>query len=181
LIWEIVAKALPETLVEPEIEIADDEPEEESVIEPFPVEIFPPVVREMVKRGAEAIGVHVNLPAMAALGTIAASIGRGLYAQSGPSQTIRGNLFVVASAISGEGKTEGSAPLVRPFIQKNLSQIAYFNEQVYPDYVSKRRLALKEQSFIESILWGSKSKKTAAFDPKKLRERHRELSVLSPN
>ena len=53
----------------------------------------------------------------------AAGIGRGLYAKSGSDQIIHANLFLLASAISGEGKSEGCRPLVRPFIEENLNRI----------------------------------------------------------
>jgi hypothetical protein len=39
---------------------------------------------------ADSIGVHVNLPAIASLGAVAAAIGRGLYAKSGPNQIVYG-------------------------------------------------------------------------------------------
>lgn len=60
----------------------------------------------MVRAVARSERVPDALPGVIALGILSASIGAGLEVQSGPQCTTRGNLFLLASAESGSGKSE---------------------------------------------------------------------------
>jgi hypothetical protein len=131
----------------------------------------------MVEATAESIGVHPNLPAVASLGVGAAAIGRGLYSKSGPNQVISANLFIAASAISGEGKSEGCRPIVSPFIQENLERIKFYKEVRRPSYDSQKRFALKEIALIESVLYGRKKGTLSDAEKKTNRDRHEALIV----
>jgi hypothetical protein len=124
-IQQRISDTQPET-TEPEIEISEeDDDTPEPAVEPFPVDLLAPIQKEMVLRTAEAISVHPNLAAIAILGAVAAATGRGLYAKSGANQTIRGNLFLLGSAISGEGKSESFKLLIEPLIRVNLDRIRF--------------------------------------------------------
>jgi Protein of unknown function (DUF3987) len=129
----------------------------------------------MVEATAESIGVHPNLPAVASLGVVSAAIGRGLRSQSGPNQVIYPNLFIVASAISGEGKSEGNRPIVSPFIQENSERIYFYKEVQRPRYASRKRLVLKEIALIESVLFGPKKRTLSDAEKKTNRDRHEAL------
>jgi hypothetical protein len=152
-----------------------DDPDEVPEAEPFPIDALAPVQKEMVLYAAESIEVHPNLPAIAALGIVAAAIGRGLYARSGPNQTIHGNLFLIGSAISGEGKTESSRPIVDPFLRVHMNQIAFHKNVKFPSLLSRKRLALKELNSIEGTLYGRGKTTLSKEERKKLQNRHQDL------
>ncbi len=73
--------------------------------EPFPIEVFPPVVRDMIESESRAIQTSIDLPAMVALG-LAATIAnhRQLAVQSG-SWRQRCNLYLVVALPPGAGKS----------------------------------------------------------------------------
>ena len=150
----------------------DGEPDEP---DPFPIDALTPLQREMVLRIAESIGVHPNLPAICALGAVAAAIGRGLYAPSGPNQIIYGNLFLIGSAISGEGKTESARPIIAPFLRVHHSKIRTFKHGQYPAACSRKRIALKQLSIIESQLSKRSQPALSKEEKKKLRDQHEDL------
>jgi hypothetical protein len=152
-----------------------DDADEPPDIKPFPVDALAPVQKEMVLRAAESIGVHPNLPAIAALGIVAAAIGRGLSAKSGPNQTIHGNLFLIGSAISGEGKTESARPIVSPFLRVHLSKVSFHKDVQHPSLSSRKRLALKELTSIEATLYGRGKTSLSKDQRKVLRDRHEAL------
>lgn len=88
----------------------------------FPVHVLPKTLKEMATAIADCRQVPVALAAGALLTTVAASIGRGLKLESGPSRWVYPNLFLLASAGSGVGKStvlnDAVAPIRR--LQKDL-------------------------------------------------------------
>ena len=50
------------------------------------------------------------------LGILSSAIGRGLQVQSGPNRLTRGNLFILAAAQSGSGKSETFRHAAKPFL-----------------------------------------------------------------
>jgi dsDNA-binding SOS-regulon protein len=180
---ESIRRRVGETKPEPEPEVnfessTDDGEEEEEQIEPFPFNLLAPIQAQMVEATAESIRVHPNLPAIATLGAVSAAIGRGLHAKSGPNQTIRGNIFILGSAISGDGKSEGCRPLVAQLVEENSNRIQYYKEIEHPSYCSRQRLYLKELQSIESALYGRNKKPLSTADKKALRDRHQELLTM---
>jgi hypothetical protein len=176
-IAELLQKAQPID-PEPEVEFPIEDDADDTSAEPFPVNLLAPVQAQMVEATAESIGVHPNLPAIAALGVASAAIGRGLYTKSGPNQTICGNLFILGSAISGEGKSEGCRPLVAPLIEENSNRIQYYQEIKRPSVLSRQRLYSKELNSIESALYGQKKNTLSTVDKKTLRDRHQQLLTM---
>ena len=71
----------------------------------FPVHVLPKTLAAMTTDIADCRQVPVALVAGALLTTVAASIGRGLKLESGPSRQTSPNLFLLASAGSGVGKS----------------------------------------------------------------------------
>jgi dsDNA-binding SOS-regulon protein len=180
---ESIRRRVGETKPEPEPEVnfessTDDGEEEEEQIEPFPFNLLAPIQAQMVEATAESIRVHPNLPAIATFGAVSAAIGRGLHAKSGPNQTIRGNIFILGSAISGDGKSEGCRPLVAQLVEENSNRIQYYKEIEHPSYCSRQRLYLKELQSIESALYGRNKKPLSTADKKALRDRHQELLTM---
>jgi Protein of unknown function (DUF3987) len=177
-IRELAAKAQPEPPAEPDIEVSPEDPVDDvPIVRDFPIGSLAPIQRQMVEATAESIGVHPNLPAVASLGVVAAAIGRGLYSKSGPNQVIHANVFIVGSAVSGEGKSEGCRPMVSPFIQENLERIKFYKEVQWPSYASQRGLVKKEIAPIESVLYGRKRNTLSPAEKKTLLDRHEALTA----
>ena len=82
----------------------------------FPMQALPPAVREMVQAAVAALNTSETLTAVSALATVSSSLGKGIALQSGPERVTRGNLYIIASARSGTGKTEAFRPIIEPLL-----------------------------------------------------------------
>ncbi len=80
--------------------------EGEDKIVPFPLQHLPPAARAMAEAIARTERTPETLAGCCVLGFLSASIGAGLQTTSGPSRLTRGNLYIMASAESGSGKSE---------------------------------------------------------------------------
>lgn len=81
--------------------------------DPFPVTALPPLMRQMARETSQLAQVSVGLPACAVLATISASLGRGLVITSDIDDTY-GNLYVIAGALSGSGKSVTFKAVMEP-------------------------------------------------------------------
>ena len=117
---------------------ADDEPSEEA--EPFPLHCLPPLVEAMAKEVCATERVPESLVGCCALGILSASIGAGLAVQSASNRVTRGNIYLLASAESGSGKSETFRHLAKPFQQFEMDRIERWKEQERPDAIAKRDL-----------------------------------------
>ena len=75
-----------------------------------------------------------------ALGILSASIGAGLAVQSASNRVTRGNIYVLASAESGGGKSETFRHMAKPFQQFEMDRFKRWKEQDQPDATAKREL-----------------------------------------
>jgi hypothetical protein len=156
----------------------DDEAEQEPS-KPFPTHCLPPILSCMAEATAESTNVHINLPSVASISVVSASIGKGVYVQSGPDQRSRGNLFIFASAASGTGKSEGTRPLMIPLKAFEEEKLAYFNEITLPELISEQRLANKRLPKLEQRLCGKREKgEVEVLDEKTLVKLHKEHKAL---
>jgi hypothetical protein len=80
----------------------------------FPVGVLPKTLEEMTKAIAESRQVPLALSGGALLAAVAASIGRGLTVESGHGRETSPNLFLLASAGSGVGKSTTMNDAVAP-------------------------------------------------------------------
>ena len=135
----------------------DDQPEQEPS-KPFPTHCLPPILRRMAEATAESTNVHVNLPSVASISVVSASIGKGVYVRSGPDQRARGNLFIVACAASGTGKSEATRPPTDPLKTFEGEKLAYFNEITRPELISEQRLTNKRLTVLERRLCNKREK-----------------------
>ena len=83
---------------------SDDEGEDTP--SPFPLQHLPPVARTMAEAITRTERTPETLAGCCVLGILSASIGAGLQVKSGPDRLTRGNLYIMASAASGTGKSE---------------------------------------------------------------------------
>ena len=81
---------------------------------PFPVDCLPGAAGDMARAIAAAERVPQSLTGCCVLGILSASIGTGLEVRSGGQRVTRGNLFILASAQSGTGKSESFRHAARP-------------------------------------------------------------------
>jgi hypothetical protein len=110
---------------------ADDEPSEAA--EPFPLHCLPSLVEAMAKEVCATERVPESLAGCCALGILSASIGAGLTVQSASNRVTRGNIYLLASAESGSGKSETFRHLAKPFQQFEMDRIKRWKEQDRPD------------------------------------------------
>jgi hypothetical protein len=80
----------------------------------FPTECLPAAAGDMVRAIAAAERVPESLTGCCVLGILSASIGAGLQVQSGAQRVTRGNVYLVASADSGTGKSESIRHAAQP-------------------------------------------------------------------
>jgi Protein of unknown function (DUF3987) len=117
---------------------ADNEPSEAA--EPFPLHCLPSLVEAMAKEVCATERVPESLAGCCALGILSASIGAGLAIQSASNRVTRGNIYLLASAESGSGKSEIFRHLAKPFQQFEMDRIKRWKEQDRPDAIAKRGL-----------------------------------------
>jgi len=85
-----------------------------SVTDMFPISALPSIMRRMAQETADVLGVPIALPACAALATSSAALGRGLAIKSNIGQLSFGNLFIIAAASSGAGKSASFREILFP-------------------------------------------------------------------
>lgn len=85
-----------------------------TVTDPFPINVLPPIVRQMVEEVADVATVPHALPACAALGIISSALGAGLAIPSDRERKTFGNLYLAPAAESGSGKSVAFKHLMAP-------------------------------------------------------------------
>jgi hypothetical protein len=114
--------------------------EQSEAAEPFPLHCLPPLVEAMAKEVCATERVPESLVGCCALGILSASIGAGLAVQSAPNRVTRGNIYLLASAESGSGKSETFRHMAKPFQQFEMDRIERWKEQDRPDAIAMRKL-----------------------------------------
>jgi hypothetical protein len=84
---------------------------------PFPLDCLPPVLREIIREVGRSLLVPDELTAVCALGTVSAALGAGLEIFTGPGRTLRGNLFLLGVADSGNGKGQAFETITSPWFE----------------------------------------------------------------
>jgi uncharacterized protein DUF3987/CHC2-type zinc finger protein len=115
-----------------------DEPNEAA--EPFPLHCLPSLVEAMAKEVCATERVPESLVGCCALGILSASIGAGLAVQSASNRVTRGNIYSLASAESGSGKSETFRHMAKPFQQFEMDRIKRWKELERPDAIAMREL-----------------------------------------
>jgi hypothetical protein len=94
----------------------------------------------MAKEVCATERVPESLAGCCALGILSASIGAGLEIQSAANRVTRGNVYVLASAESGSGKSETFRHMAKPFQQFEIERVNAWREQDRADIVTRRTL-----------------------------------------
>jgi len=131
----------------PVIEVPDEPEEPEAAT--FPLEALPSAMAEMIAAVSRTERVPLALPAVCALGVVAAALGAGLEVTSGPNRATRGNLYLIASAESGSGKSETFRLIAAPLLDHQTRLIETWKLKTSPQLQSEIRVLDKEIAALE--------------------------------
>jgi hypothetical protein len=127
--------------------------EGEEKILPFPLQHLPPAARAMAEAIARTERTPETLAGCCVLGFLSASIGAGLQVTSGPNRVTRGNLYIMASAESGSGKSETFRHAAKPLFAYERDLIEHWKAEVLPglqadaDLLESEIAKLKKDAF----------------------------------
>ena len=148
--------------------IVPPEEPDESEPTPFPLDALPAGLAGIIAAVARTERVPVALPAVCAFGVASAALGAGLHVASGPNRTTRGNLFLLASAESGSGKSESFRLVAAPLLDHQTRLLESWRLKTSPQLHAELRVLEREIALLEK-----KAAKTGADD-----ERARMLGEL---
>jgi replicative DNA helicase len=120
--------------------------------QPFPVECLTGAAGDMARAIAAAERVPTSLTGCCILGILSASIGAGLQVRSGAQRVTRGNLFILASAQSGTGKSESFRHAALPLFEYEREILEQWRRDTLPGLQAEKELlesevnALKKQA-----------------------------------
>ena len=109
-------------------------------LQPFPVRCLFPVCEAMTRVICDTIRVLESLPGCCILGILSAAIGRGLQVKSGPNRVTRGNLYILASAESGSGKSETFRHAAKSFLDFEAQRVAAWESDTKPGLLAERKV-----------------------------------------
>jgi len=111
---------------------------------PFPLHCLPPDVEAMAQAIAEVERTPESLAGVCVLGILSASIGAGLAVRSGTDRVTRANIFPVASAESGSGKSETFRHAARPFNEFEAESIERWKASILPGLQAEKDILESE-------------------------------------
>jgi hypothetical protein len=132
-----------------------DETEEKN--SPFPLQHLPPVARAMAEAIARTERTPETLAGCCVLGILSASIGAGLQITSGPNRVTRGNLYIMASAESGSGKSETFRHAARPLFAYENDLLERWKTETLPGLQADAALLESEIAKIKKDAFKGKS------------------------
>lgn len=112
----------------------------DSEAQPFPLHSFGVTLSAIADAVCEVERVPESLAGCCALGILSASIGAGLQVQSGANRVTRGNLYILASAQSGSGKSETFRHLAKPFLQFDAERLKSWEAETLPDLLAEKKV-----------------------------------------
>ena len=101
--------------------------------EPFPLDALPEPLLAMVRETAATADVSPSLCAVNGLAVAAATLGSGLFVQSGPGLTCSGNLYVAAFVESGTGKGRAFRAMSQPYLDESIRRRREWDTSTAPD------------------------------------------------
>jgi hypothetical protein len=117
---------------------------------PFP-DLLPGAFGEMKRAMVKQFMCGVNLPSMAVLGALNAAIGNRFVAWNPVIHKMTpGNLYLVAIAKSGDGKSQVMNCAFQPIKEREDQEIARWKAEVYPKAKARKDLIEMEISSIKS-------------------------------
>lgn len=145
----------------------------------FPLDALPRESGEMAKAVCDVLQVPDSLPGVCILGVLSASLGKGIQVESAPNRFTRTNIYLLASAESGTGKSEVFRLLANPFFIYEESLIDDWLEKDYPGLKAKKGILAKEVTSLEGQVNGDNSKKMSREEREnELTTKHQQLMEI---
>jgi len=129
----------------------------EDAIPPFPLASLPPAAAMMASAIAQTERTPEALAGCCTLGILSASIGAGLQVRSGPDRFTSGNLYILASAESGSGKSETFRHAARPFHDYEQRMIESWQRETLPKVESEIAVLESEVNRLKKVASSTKS------------------------
>ncbi len=127
----------------------EDESDANDTPQPFPIESLPPALAGLVAAVARCERVPTALPAVCVLGIASAAIGAGLEIVSATDRVTRANLFLLASAESGSGKSQVFRRIADPIVEHQHQLHEAFREKTAPQLASEIAVLNREIASLE--------------------------------
>ena len=124
----------------------------ESGSPPFPVEILPPILREMAREVSKVALVPESLAVINLLGFVSSSLGGGLLIDSGGGRITPANLFLLGIAESGTGKGRAFSIVSQAFTKIESEEIYFWETERLPGVKKDLRLIEKDFKRLEKSL-----------------------------
>lgn len=141
--------AAPARLVPNPVITLPAEPDEPDAVT-FPVDALPPAMATLIVATSRGAHVPLALPGVCAFGVVSAAIGAGLEVVSGPDRVTSGNLFLIASAESGSGKSESCRPIVAPLIEHQATLLETWKQKTHRDLQAEIARCVTERKVLEA-------------------------------
>jgi len=143
----------------------------------FPVRCLSSVCEPMARAICDTVRVLESLPGCCILGILSAAIGRGLQVKSGPNRWTRGNLYILASAESGSGKSETFRHTAKPFLHLEEQRVAAWKSEIKPGLLAEHKVLEAEIA----ALTKSGGKANGSTEREEIREQLREKIAALEN
>lgn len=117
--------------------------------QPFLVESLPAKLAAITQAVARCERVPAALPAVCALGVASAAIGAGLEIVSASDRVTRANLFLLADAESGSGKSQVFRRIAEPIVEHQHQIHEAFKEKTAPQLASEIAVLNREVASLE--------------------------------
>ena len=124
----------------------------------FPIDVLPGIFGKMAEATSLASQCGDDLPCISILGAVNAAIGQGLVAFNGMTeQTTPSNIFQIAVADSGTGKSRVLNRLIKPLKEFEEQIITHWKDEVQPELLAKKReINIKIKHLEEEVRKGLK-------------------------
>ena len=109
-------------------------------LEQMPLYLLPKPFADMAEAIVLSARVPPSLAGCCVLGALSASIGSGLRVKSGPDRYSHSNLYILASASSGSGKSEAFRHALAPFFDAERDEIEFWRNDIFPKIWSEKQM-----------------------------------------
>ena len=140
-------------------------------LEQMPLSLLPEPFKQMSEAISHSARVPQSLAGCCVLGALSASIGSGLKVRSGADRFSFANLFIMASAASGSGKSESFRLALGPFFKAEKEAIDDWKENTQSHVIA-------DKMYVDARIDELKKKLKADLDPLDPNDIKRELEKL---
>ena len=139
--------------------------------EQMPLSLLPEPFKQMSEAISDSARVPKSLAGCCVLGALSASIGSGLKVRSGADRFSFANIYIMASAASGSGKSESFRLALGPFFRAEKEAIDYWKENIKSNVIA-------EKMYVDARIDELKKHLKTDLDPLDLNDIKRELEKL---